>query len=441
MKIKRFKTHKLLIFMIIPLVLFASILGYYQRQSHHIVLELGIFSGSYWNVSSDDYYQLIDCAIEKFETAHPGVSVHYASGIRSNDYSEWLNQKILTGKAPDVMVIPNKEFNTLVSLHALKDIQFLIDNNRDINSGSFFPFAYQAGAIKKKQYALPFEVNPKFMAVNKTLLLDEGFSVPPDNWTWDDFYRICKSVTKDVNGDGRNDIFGVCNYSWIDAVTANGASLFDENKAHVFFNDNKVITAVKFMQKLNDLNPDIKVTKEDFDNGKVCFMPLSFAEYKTYTTYPYKAQKHSDIQWAFTTLPAGPDGDNISHADVLLMGVNQHTKYPSLSYELLKTFTNDAEVQLDVFKDGHGASALKIAMNSSQVGEIIMANMPESTMYYNNKLTLKVLGKSKNNQEFATYDELMAIADGTVNETINNNDNAESALRTLQRKLQRIIEK
>jgi len=114
--------------------------------------------------------------------------------------------------------------------------------------------------IKNKQYALPFEVNPKFMAVNKTLLLDEGFSVPPDNWTWEDFYQICKSVTQDINGDGRNDIFGVCNYSWLDAVTSNGASLFDENRTHVSLNDNKVITAVKFMQKLNDLNP-VKVSQ------------------------------------------------------------------------------------------------------------------------------------------------------------------------------------
>ena len=35
------------------------------------------------------------------------------------------------------------------------------------------------------------------MFVNKTLLQKEGIKVPDNDWTWDDFYRICEK-----NGEG-----------------------------------------------------------------------------------------------------------------------------------------------------------------------------------------------------------------------------------------------
>ena len=50
------------------------------------------------------------------------------------------------------------------------------------------------------------------MFVNKTLLTQEGIEVPEEDWTWNDLYRICQKVTKDSNGDGIIDQFGIYNY-------------------------------------------------------------------------------------------------------------------------------------------------------------------------------------------------------------------------------------
>ena len=65
-------------------------------------LRIGIFVGSYWDVPSGEGYHIIDEAVARFEQSHPGVKVEYVSGIRKDDYSQWLSDQIMLGKEPDV---------------------------------------------------------------------------------------------------------------------------------------------------------------------------------------------------------------------------------------------------------------------------------------------------------------------------------------------------
>ena len=156
------------------------------------------------------------------------------------------------------------------------------------------------------------------MFVNKTLLNKEGFAVPENDWTWDNLTRICERVTKDTDGDGKIDQFGTYNYDWTEALYSNGGQLFDEDGKKCYLNSKNVVEAVKFVESLNAFNDGEKVTQEDFDGGKVAFMPLSFAEYRTYKSYPYKIKKYTNFQWDCITLPAGPNGSNVSEVNSLL---------------------------------------------------------------------------------------------------------------------------
>ena len=73
--------------------------------SRPVVPHIGFPCDSYWNVPGENYYTFIDAAIEKFEAEHPNVKVEYTSGIRVEDYTEWLSGQYLLGQEPDVMVI------------------------------------------------------------------------------------------------------------------------------------------------------------------------------------------------------------------------------------------------------------------------------------------------------------------------------------------------
>lgn len=78
------------------------------------------------------------------------------------------------------------------------------------------------------------------MFVNKTLLQQEGISLPKDNWSLEEFYNVCRQLTKDSNNDGIIDQYGCYNYEWINAIYASGIELFNETGTTCDFNNHEV---------------------------------------------------------------------------------------------------------------------------------------------------------------------------------------------------------
>ena len=163
-----------------------------QRQK---VLTVGIYSGSYWGTPTGDSYQVLDDAIARFEADHPGLKVEYVSGIGTDAYSEWLTQQILLGREPDVYFVLPEDFNLLVSSGALENLDSMMDADADFDQAAYYGACLRAGQSDGRQYALPYESVPTMMFVNKTILEEHGIAVPNNDWTWDDFYRICAQVT------------------------------------------------------------------------------------------------------------------------------------------------------------------------------------------------------------------------------------------------------
>ena len=429
---KKILTTLLPLILVITTMLIAVLI----TSQRDVTLEVGIFAGSNWDVAREDSYRNIDDAIKEFQKIHPNVKVHYYSGIRLDEYSSYLSDKALKGDLPDVFFILNEDFNKYAELGLLLDLEKLIEKDSTISKEDYFESAYSSGTYLNKQYALPYEVNPNLMAINRTLLENNNIEVPSSSWTWDEFLEVCKTITKDVNSDNKIDTFGVSDLSWLDVTYTNGVTLFNDIGTTSNFSDQRVIEAVQFMQKINSINDNQQLTQLDFDKGKVAFMPISFAEYRTYTAYPYKINKYLDYQWDFTTMPSGPQGDNISEMQSLLMAINVNSKHKALAFDLLKTFTHNYKIQEQIYKFSQGASPLKKVAKSDNIAKILLEKMDESDMKYNNSLLYTIMDKSISPQKFKEYSEAMALAQQEINSIINNEMDTSVALKKLQRIIQ-----
>lgn len=394
-----------------------------------VTLEFGMFAGSNWDVANADSCVIIDKAIARFEASHPNVKVHYYSGIPKEDYSEWLTQKTLQGKTPDVFMVLADDFDKMVSLGMLANLDEMIRQDQDFDTDKYFSSALAYGEREEHQYALPYETVPTLMFVNKTLLRQEGFAVPQSDWTWEHLERICERVTKDTDGDGKIDQFGTYNYDWTEAAYTNGGKLFDEDGRQCYINSDEVTEAVKFVNNLNKLNDGERVTRADFDGGKVAFMPLSFAEYRTYKTYPYKIKKYTNFQWDCITLPAGPSGDNISEVNSLLVGVSEKSDYKKLAWEFLKTLTYDEKIQMEIFRDSQGASVLKSVTGSKKAEEILKQDTEEEDKIIDNELLSSVIEQGAVTPRFAKYEDALAMAEGEVLKIYEDDKNVDSSLK------------
>lgn len=410
-----------------------------KRQEKPIVLEFGMFAQSNWEVEDANAYVVIDQAIRKFEKSHPGVKIYYESGIRKADYSEWLSRKVLSGKTPDMFMILPDDLYRYASLDVIENLNQKMEGDGKFKKEYFFKTALQMGQYRQGQYALPYETVPTLMFVNKTLLEQEGIQVPSADWTWEDLEAISEKVTKDTNGDGVIDQFGTYNYTWKEAAYSNGAELFDADGEKAYFSGDRVGEAVKFVQRLEEQNGGSTVTQDDFDSGRVAFMPLSFSDYRTYKTYPYKIKKYTSFQWDCTRMPAGPTGGNTSEVDTLMMAMSKRSKHQDLAWEFIKLLTADSEIQREVMRMSQGASVLKYVTGSSFAGSVIRQEMDVDERVIDYELLRDVLETGKVKPRFPKYSEAMALAENRIREIYKNEKNVDSALKIFQRDITKFL--
>lgn len=130
---------------------------------------------------------------------------------------------------------------------------------------------------------------------NKTLLEREGQPNPHDlvaqgKWTWDEFLKIAKAVTKDLDGDGVTDQWGIVNapvnlYRML--IYSNGGSLMKEVDGKIVFphDDAKTLEALHFYSDLYHVHKvampprggswsgdDYNDSQTMFNSGKAAFV-------------------------------------------------------------------------------------------------------------------------------------------------------------------------
>ena len=355
---------------VLVLVLVSGILSFaLWSSSHEKVLRIGVYAGSSWDVPNSRENKALDSLIKKFEKTHPHVKVVYESGIPKKDYADWLAEQVLKGEQPDLFMVPENDFSMLASAGALKSLDTLLT---DDDRTAFYPVAYEAGQYQGVSYALPVESNPIMMCVNKDLLEKEGISIPESGWTLADFYEICKKVTKDTNGDGVVDQYGITDYTWQQALVAYGGHLTDKSGINV--DSSEMHQALAFMSKLDMLSQHYKVTSHDFDEGRVAFYPMSLAQYRTYKPYPYHVAKYSSFSWTCIPMPTANSQVMGTQVKTSLFGMSSNTKQEKLAWEFMLLLSQNEKSQQDLFEKSQGTSVLPSVVNSHQTRKILQAD-------------------------------------------------------------------
>lgn len=355
---------------VLVLVLVSGILSFaLWSSSHEKVLRIGVYAGSSWDVPNSRENKFLDSLIKKFEKTHPHVKVVYESGIPKKDYADWLAEQVLKGEQPDLFMVPENDFSMLASAGALKSLDTLLT---DDERTAFYSVAYEAGQYQGVSYALPVESNPIMMCVNKDLLEKEGISIPESGWTLADFYEICKKVTKDTNGDGVVDQYGITDYTWQQALIAYGGHLTDKSGINV--DRAEMHQALAFMSKLDMLSQHYKVTSHDFDEGRVAFYPMSLAQYRTYKPYPYHVAKYSSFSWTCIPMPTADSKVMGTQVKTSLFGMSSNTKQEKLAWEFMLLLSQDKESQQNLFEKSQGTSVLPSVVKSQQTRKILQAD-------------------------------------------------------------------
>lgn len=354
----------------LPVSLLLVVVGLIFFQPEHKVLRIGVYAGSSWEVPNSRENRVLDQAIEQFERTHPNIQVEYESGIPKEDYEDWLSEKILLGQQPDLFLVPESSFSQLAQAGAFNSLDgFLNQTEVDL----LYPVAYQSGIYADQTFALPFESNPIMMCVNKDLLDKEEISIPETGWTLEDLYKLCQQLTKDTDGDGTIDQFGITDYDWQQALVAYGGRLKDQGGINL--DSQEMRKAVKFMSQLEALNANYRVSSNDFDEGKVAFFPMSLAQYRTYKPYPYHVAKYASFAWTCIPMPIGMKQGKSTQVKTSLLAMSSKTTYKKEAWDLLALLCLDQATQQEVFIKSQGTSSLKSVVTDPKSKAVLQDNV------------------------------------------------------------------
>ncbi len=322
-------------------------------------LRLGIYAGSPWQVHESSGYEYIDEAIARFKANHPMVDVVYESGIRINDYTQWLDDAVVMGEVPDVFVMPDEKFGEYASLGVLKNLDPYLRQDDSCSESDFFPAAVQSGKYQYSQYALPYMMNPRLMFVNVSLLKEEGLKVPEESWTPEQFLALCRQLTRDLNHDGTPDQYGVVDYDWLDLAEASGLDLFSDDGHNVDLRGDQVRKVTETYRQLTEFMGSQTEREVLMEAGRVAFAPMSYAEFITYNPWPWKVKKYSGFDWICISLPQAADRTIRYAGNSLVMGMSAGTRDGELAWDLMKEFCVNQTTQTGILEHSQGMCVLQ----------------------------------------------------------------------------------
>lgn len=374
---------KIFIFVCMPILIISGALYWHiHTKENEKTLTIGIYTSSSWNVPNGHQYKVIDYAIRKFKQEHPDIKIKYESGIQQDDYRNWLSEKIIENKTPDLIIVPNRDFNALASEGAFKNLSSFMKKD-DIKQSAFYSSALKAGQYNNQQLALPYEANPTLMVMNKTLLKKFKINTPSYNWTPQKFYQLCHKVTY---SNTKKKYYGVTmNYNWQDAQYAYGAQFFNKNDGSVELTSDRSRRAFTLIENIINDQSTFNVTSQLFDKGCVAFMPLGLAQYRTYTSYPFHITRNNAFLWKCTKMP-GVKSAKATPIETTMFAISSKAKNPKGAWEFMKLLCTNKSVQKEVMKTNMGCSVLPAVVNNKQTQKIL----DEKVINFHN-LTIKKL--------------------------------------------------
>ena len=210
----------------------------------------------YWHFYGGEFGRLHEALITKFNETHPDIQV-------KSQYigSPWTGRdKLLTaiaaGSPPDVTLVDDYWIPQLAATGNIIKLEDYIDA---ATRADIFPLFWESASYEGEIWAMPYAASNLVLYYNKDLFAQVGLDpdVPPR--TWEDLVEYAMKLTKDLDGDGQIDQWGLMMptqamkgviYYYIPFLWQNGGELFNEDYTECVVDSTAGVEALQFLQDL-----------------------------------------------------------------------------------------------------------------------------------------------------------------------------------------------
>lgn len=303
-------------------------LGCAPQKKYDLVY--AVFSDPDWN----KFYQEV---LEKFEK-EKGIAVKLLT-IPGEQYIAKLETMSAGGTPPDVFFLNEKFILRFAEKGVIQSLNPFIKKDPSFDIEDFFPQILNAVKYEGHLYQMPFFFSTVALFYNKNLFDDAGVEYPNENWTWKTFLEAAKKLTKDIDQDGKPDIYGYAIVPWLNRwaiwVWQNGGEVFSPDGKRCLLNTPEAIEAIQFYADLANVyrvSPPISYTKEHDVNSLFVMGRIAMTSMSRFQIAVFR--KIKGFEWDAAPLPRGR-----RRATTFIVGGNvmsSDSKDPQKAWELIK---------------------------------------------------------------------------------------------------------
>jgi len=307
---------------------------------------------------------------KNYEQQHPDVKIA-VEHLNYWGYWQKLPVEIAGRSAPDILMMVDDRFLYYASKGALVDLEPYIEKDKEtFNINDYFPIAIEACSWNGHLYCLPKSFSlPVVMYYNKDLFDKEDVEYPKEGWTWSDFLNKAKKLTKDLDGDGKPDQWGVGFVPYYEQVWvwSNGGRVLDKDNKKCLLDTPASSGALQFLADLMYKHhvapsPDeaLAVGGKDytlFETGKIGMTANGrwvVPEYRLWS---------KNFNWDVAPMPRSDTGKKANLLLVESFAISRQSKHKEEAWEFLK-YACGPEGQKAFAELGGGVPASRSVANS-----------------------------------------------------------------------------
>jgi len=356
---------------VITLLFFLPFFGCSERTTEE---KGGKIIVRFWHAMGGPLGEVLNSMIDEFNAEHPSWFIKSESMGSYDALKQKLLASIVAHNQPDMAQSYEAWISTLLGGDALVDLGEL-DPSFKNELDDFFPVFIKDSIYDGRLMSLPFNKSVPIIYYNKDLFRRAGLDPEEPPQTWEEFARVARQLTRDLNGDGKPDLWG---FEFTDHATLfeclliqNGGELFDRESRTMLFNSPEGVEALQYLVDLvrKDRAADFYLAgyqhQVDFAAEKVAMIVASCVS----RTFMAKQLK---FDWGLAPLLRKKQQGAMVYGTNIIIFSRSSLEKQHVAWEFIKWFTNPINAARWSLNTGYvpvRKSVLKLPVMLKESGE------------------------------------------------------------------------
>ena len=244
--------------------------------------------------------------VDAFTARNPKITVAPIElTANTNEHYNKLITQLAGGTPPDQAMVNILLFPTFYSQNALLDLTPYVQKTKR-KLEDYWPSQMNGFKYEGKVWGFGHDFSPRLMFVNKTMLSRAGQTIDEQKWTWDDFVRIAKAMTR---SDDDPKAWGTHAGDYLNWLYSAGGSVYNADGTKVTMDTPQAVRGLEYQVDLVSKHRVTPLAAERggraelqlFIDGQIGMFMTGRWQYPRFTPA-------ASLDWDVVLPPVGPGG-------------------------------------------------------------------------------------------------------------------------------------